>query len=144
MPTSHCLLPTAPATEALDMFEIGINDEFEAAHSLSGDFGAATRLHGHTYKVEVRVEAREVDGTGTFYDIGRLRSELRSVLEPLHYRNLNDVIELAEMNTTAEIVARYIFNNLASTVRVTGVESLKVTVWESSSSFASYRESFYK
>src|SRR6185295_11420955 len=99
------------------MFEIGITDEFEAAHSLSGDFGAATRLHGHTYKVEVRLEAREVDASGTFYDIGRLRSELRSILEALHYRNLNEIPELLETNTTAEVMARYIFRNLAEGVR---------------------------
>ena len=124
------------------MFEIGIADEFEAAHSLNGNFGAATRLHGHTYKVEVRVEARSVDSTGTFYDLGQLRADLRSVLEHLHYRNLNEVAELAETNTTAEIVARYIFKKLAPGIRAGGVDALKVTVWESPSCFASYRESF--
>jgi 6-pyruvoyltetrahydropterin/6-carboxytetrahydropterin synthase len=124
------------------MFEIGISDEFEAAHSLSGDFGAATRLHGHTYRVEVRAEAPGIDSTGTFYDLGRLRDDLRSVLQRLHYRNLNEVAELTETNTTAEVVARYIFQKLAPGVRTGGVEALKVTVWESSSSFASFRESF--
>lgn len=124
------------------MFEIGVNGEFEAAHSLSGDFGPATRLHGHTYRVEVRAEVREIDSSGTFFDIGRLQAELRLVLEPLHYRNLNEVAELGAMNTTAEAVARYIFRKLAPVVRTSGVEGLKVTVWESSSSFASYRESF--
>jgi 6-pyruvoyltetrahydropterin/6-carboxytetrahydropterin synthase len=126
----------------MQIFEIGITAEFESAHSLSGDFGPATRLHGHTYRVEVRADARDIDSTGTFYDIGRLRSELSSVLEPLHYRNLNEVAELAETNTTAEALARYIFQKLAPVVRTGGVEGLKVTVWESSSSFASYRESF--
>ena len=126
----------------MQTFEIGITAEFESAHSLSGDFGLATRLHGHTYRVEVRVDARDIDSTGTFYDIGRLREELSSVIEPLHYRNLNEVAELAETNTTAEALARYIFQKLAPVVRTGGVEGLKVTVWESSSSFASYRESF--
>jgi 6-pyruvoyltetrahydropterin/6-carboxytetrahydropterin synthase len=124
------------------MFEIGVTDEFEAAHSLSGDFGPATRLHGHTYKVEVRAEARSIDAAGTFYDIGRLKADLRSVLEHLHYRNLNDVPELAGANTTAEVVARHIFKELAPGLRAAGVEGLKVTVWESPSCFASYRESF--
>ena len=124
------------------MFEIGVTGEFEAAHSLSGDFGPATRLHGHTYRVEVRAEAREIDSTGIFFDIGRLQAELHSVLEPLHYRNLNEVEELASINTTAEAIARYILKKLAPVVRAAGVEGLKVTVWESSSSFASYRERF--
>jgi 6-pyruvoyltetrahydropterin/6-carboxytetrahydropterin synthase len=126
----------------MQTFEIGVSGEFEAAHSLSGNFGPATRLHGHTYKVEVRAEAREINSTGTFFDIGRLHAELRLVLERLHYRNLNEVEELAAMNTTAEAVARYILNKLAPVVRAGGVEGLKVTVWESSSSFASYRETF--
>ncbi|MEK6303614.1 MAG: 6-carboxytetrahydropterin synthase [Acidobacteriota bacterium] len=126
----------------MQTFEIGVSGEFEAAHSLSGDFGPATRLHGHTYKVEVRAEASEIDSTGTFFDIGRLQTELRSVLERLHYRNLNEVEELAAINTTAEAVARYILKKLEPAVRAGGVEGLRVTVWESSSSFASYRETF--
>src|SRR5262249_50057955 len=116
--------------------------EFESAHSLRGDFGPATRLHGHTYRVEVIVEGGEIKADGTLYDIGMLRAELASVLGPLHYQNLNDVAELAVTNTTAEVVARYIFDKLAPSVKTTSVDALKVTVWESSSSFASYRESF--
>jgi|SRR6185295_207599 6-pyruvoyltetrahydropterin/6-carboxytetrahydropterin synthase len=126
----------------MQTFEIGVSAEFEAAHSLTGDFGAATQLHGHTYKVEVRAEASEIDSNGIFFDLGRLQAELRAVIEPLHYRNLNEVEDLSTMNTTAEVVARYILKKLAPVVREGGVEALKVTVWESSSSFASYRESF--
>lgn len=124
------------------MFEIGVVDEFEAAHALRGDFGAATRLHGHTYKVEVRAEAGRIDSTGTFYDIGRLRANLRSVLERIHYQNLDDLDAFKGSNTTAEVLAIYIFNQLAPGVRAGGVEALKVTVWESTSCFASYREAF--
>jgi 6-pyruvoyltetrahydropterin/6-carboxytetrahydropterin synthase len=126
----------------MQKFEIGITAEFESAHSLSGDFGPATRLHGHTYRVEVRVEASDIDESGTFYDIGRLRAELSAAIEPLHYRNLNEVTELAGENTTAESVARHILKKLAPGLRTAGVDALKVTVWESSSSFASYQESF--
>jgi 6-pyruvoyltetrahydropterin/6-carboxytetrahydropterin synthase len=124
------------------MFEIGISDEFEAAHALKGDFGPATRLHGHTYRVEVRAEAREVDETGTFYDIGKLRADLRAVLNEMHYRNLDELPELAGTNTTAEIIAQYIFNRIAMPLRASRTISLKVTVWESPSIFASYRETF--
>jgi 6-pyruvoyltetrahydropterin/6-carboxytetrahydropterin synthase len=125
----------------MQKFEIGIIAEFESAHSLKGDFGPATRLHGHTYRVEVRAEASDIDESGTFYDIGRLRAELSAAIEPLHYRNLNEVRELAGENTTAESVARHIFKKMAPGLRTAGVHGLKVTVWESSSSFASYTES---
>jgi 6-pyruvoyltetrahydropterin/6-carboxytetrahydropterin synthase len=125
----------------MGMFEIGVTDEFEAAHSLAGDFGPASMLHGHTYRVEVRVEARDIDETGTFYDIGRLRRDLRSALDELHYKNLNEVEALAGANTTAEIVARHIFNRMEAPLRAPAA-SLKVTVWESPSVFASYGERF--
>lgn len=124
------------------MFEIGISDEFEAAHALKGDFGPATRLHGHTYRVEVTAEALEVDETGTFYDIGRLRADLRAVLDEMHYRNLDELPGLAQANTTAEVVARYIFERIAMPLRASRIVSLKVAVWESPSVFASYRETF--
>lgn len=124
------------------MFEIGILDEFEAAHALTGDFGPATRLHGHTYRVEVRVEAESVDGAGIFYDIGRLRAELRATLDEIHYRNLNELPGFAGVNTTAEIVAQYIFRRMEPPLRAANLASLKVTVWESPSVFASYRETF--
>lgn len=124
------------------MFEIGITDEFEAAHALKGDFGPATRLHGHTYRVEVIAESREVDETGTFYDIGKLRTDLRAVLDEMHYRNLDDLPQMAGRNTTAEIVAQYIFKRIAMPLRDSRIVSLKVMVWESPSVFASYRETF--
>ena len=40
------------------------------------------------------------------------------------------------------VLKQHIFKELAPGLRAAGVEGLKVTVWESSSSFASYRESF--
>jgi len=126
----------------MQKFEIGITAEFESAHSLSGDFGPATRIHGHTYRVEVRAEAGELDSTGTFYDIGRLRADLDAVLEPLRYQNLNELAELAGMNTTAEAMARYILKKLASKLEKGRIEGMKITVWESSSAFATYHESF--
>src|SRR5215211_40312 len=113
------------------MFEIGITDEFEAAHALKGDFGLATRMHGHTYRVEVIAEARNVNEAGTFYDIGRLRAELRAVLEQMHYSNLDELPALAGINTTAEMISQFIFNQLAEHLRDSRVSSLKVTVWES-------------
>ena len=124
------------------MFEIGVIDEFEAAHSLAGDFGPATMLHGHTYRVEVRVEAPEIDETGTFYDIGLLRRDLRAALDELHYRNLNEVAAFAGANTTAETVARFIFRRMEPPLRDGSATSLKVTVWESPSVFAAYKERF--
>lgn len=124
------------------MFEIGITGEFEAAHALTGDFGPASRLHGHTYRVEARVFAREVDASGAMYDVGKLQADLRAALDEMHYRNLAEVAGLAEVNTTVEMVARHIFKRIEPPLRAAGMSGLKVTVWESSSVFASYSDDF--
>ncbi|HEY6331519.1 MAG TPA: 6-carboxytetrahydropterin synthase [Blastocatellia bacterium] len=124
------------------MFEIGIIDEFEAAHRLIGNFGPATRLHGHTYRVETRVWSRHIGSDGVFYDLGLLRADLRAVLAKMHYRDLGELPELSGTNTTVEQVARYIFTELEPPLRAAGLFALKVTVWESSFVFGAYYEEF--
>ena len=56
------------------MYEIGVTAQFEAAHRLVGDFGPATRVHGHTYRLEAIVRGDRLDNTCVLYDIGKLRA----------------------------------------------------------------------
>jgi 6-pyruvoyltetrahydropterin/6-carboxytetrahydropterin synthase len=118
------------------MYEIGVAAQFEAAHSLTGDFGPATRLHGHTYRLEVVVRGERLDGHGVLYDIGKLRSAVDALAGSLTYRNLNELPELANMNTTAEVVARFCWDRLATELGGQGLSSLLVRVWESPQVYA--------
>jgi len=36
------------------VYEVYVAASFEAAHRLVGNFGPATRMHGHTYRLEAR------------------------------------------------------------------------------------------
>jgi 6-pyruvoyltetrahydropterin/6-carboxytetrahydropterin synthase len=118
------------------MFEVGVVAQFEAAHRLRGDFGAAIRLHGHTYRVEVIARGHELREDGTLCDITVVRGALDGVLEALHYRNLDDVESFERRNTTAEVVAQYLWEEIASSIRGRGLSSLAVRVWESPQVFA--------
>ena len=118
------------------MYEIGVVGQFEAAHRLVGDFGLATRLHGHTYKLEVIVRGERLRGDGTLYDIGQLRATVAAVAGDLHYHNLDEVPGLAGTNTTAEAVAHYCWERVAATLRGHGLSSLLVRVWESPQVYA--------
>ena len=119
------------------MFEIGIVEEFEAVLSLEGDFGPATRLHGHTYKVQVVIQGDVLDDTGVLYDISRLRDSLKEILSHLHYQNLNELDEFKDLNPTVENVCKYIYERMDLALGG-GVGGLKVTVWESPTAFSSY------
>lgn len=118
------------------MYEIGVVAQFEAAHRLTGDFGPATRLHGHTYRLEVAVRGARVQADGTLYDLGRLNDVVGALVARLHYQNLDDVPGLAETNTTAEHVARFCWEQLAPDLRDVGLASLLVRVWESPNAYA--------
>ena len=118
------------------MYEIGVAAQFEAAHRLVGDFGPASRLHGHTYRLEVTVRGEHLDDDGVLYDIGRLRGAVDEVVASLHYRDLGEVPGLAGVNTTAEALARYCWETLAAPLRGRGLSSLLVRLWESPQVYA--------
>lgn len=122
------------------MFEIGVVAQFEAAHQLVGNFGPATRLHGHTYRLEVVLRGAQLQPDGTLYDLGALGAAVAALVGRLHYRNLADVPGLAGTNTTAEHVALFCWNQLAPELRQPGLTTLVVRVWESPQAYAAFED----
>ena len=122
------------------MYEVYVATQFEAAHRLVGDFGPATRPHGHTYRMEAIVRGERLKEDGTLYDIGLLRTAVEELAASLHYRDLNDVPDLAGVNTTAEAVARYCWDKLAPPLHGQGLDSLRVRLWESPQVYAAREE----
>lgn len=123
------------------MYEIYIAAQFEAAHRLIGDFGPATRTHGHTYRMEVIVRGDALKDDGTLYDIGKLRPAVDELAASLHYRDLNEVPGLEDVNTTAEAVAHYCWEKLAPDLGGSGLGSLTVRIWESPEVYAAREDS---
>jgi 6-pyruvoyltetrahydropterin/6-carboxytetrahydropterin synthase len=118
------------------MYEIYVATQFEAAHRLVGDFGPATRTHGHTYRMEVIVRGEHLSDDDTLYDIGELRPPVEDLAASLHYRDLNEVPDFAGVNTTAEAVADYCWEKLAPPLRGRSLASLTVRIWESPQVYA--------
>ena len=118
------------------MYEVYVAARFEAAHRLVGNFGPATRMHGHAYRMEVIVRGQRLAEGGTLYDIGRLKQAVDELATSLHYRDLNEVPGLAQVNTTAEAVADFCWGRLAPSLRDRGLDSLVVRIWESPDAYA--------
>lgn len=118
------------------MYEIGVIAQFEAAHRLRGDFGPATRLHGHTYKLDVIARGERLQPDGTLYDLGAFRAAVDAIAAELHYRDLDEVPGLAGSNTTAEAVADYCWRRIALSLTDSPLQSLLVRVWESPQAYA--------
>lgn len=96
------------------MFAVEVRDHIMIAHSFEGEvFGPAQRLHGATFVVDAAFFTRELDVAGLVVDIGKATAILREVLEPLNYRNLDEVVQFKAQNTTTEFIAKHVFDRLA-------------------------------
>jgi len=118
------------------MYEVYVAARFEAAHRLVRDFGPASRMHGHTYRMEAILRGQRLQDDGTLYDIGELRQAVDDLATSLDYRDLNEVPGLADVNTTAEALADYCWERLAASLRDQGLDSLLVRIWESPDVYA--------
>jgi 6-pyruvoyl-tetrahydropterin synthase len=128
------------------VFSVTIRDHVMIAHSLRGEvFGPAQRLHGATYVVDATFRRATLDADGIVVDIGRAAEVLRAVVGEIGYRNLDDEVKFAGMNTTTEALARVIADRLADRARagalgdgVRELDGLVVTLHESHVAWASY------
>jgi 6-pyruvoyl-tetrahydropterin synthase len=116
------------------------------AHSFKGDiFGPAQGLHGATYVVDVSFEREALDNDDLIVDIGLASEVLSSVIAEFNMKNLDDIEEFANRNTTTEFMAMTVFDRLAAAIRQgrlgetgKGLCSMKVTLGESHIAWASY------
>ena len=121
------------------MFGVTVRDHMMIAHSLRGEvFGPAQRLHGATYVVDATFRRATLDADGIVIDIGLAAEALRGVVGALGYRNLDDELDFAGMNTTTEELARVVADRLADRVAGLGLDGLVVTLRESHVAWASY------
>ncbi len=108
-------------------------------------FGPAQRLHGATYVVDATFRRAALDADGIVVDIGRAAGALRGVVDELSYRNLDDEIGFAGMNTTTEALAGVVADRLADRIHAGALgdgarklDGLVVTLHESHVAWASY------
>ena len=70
-----------------------------------------SRLHGHSYRIEVRVSGPVGSETGWVVDFADLKAAWRPLHEALDHRYLNEIPGLE--NPTSENLARWIWERLA-------------------------------
>jgi len=121
------------------VYAVEVRDHIMIAHSFRGQlFGPAQRLHGATFVVDVAFFRESLTEDAVVVDIGRAHATLKSVLEPLNYRNLDELEALAGKQTTTEFLSRHIFEAIAAAARSgalgpggEGVSRIRVTLHES-------------
>ena len=128
------------------MFSITVRDHVMVAHSFRGEvFGPAQQLHGATFVVDATFRRPELDADNIVVDIGLATEELKATLAKFNYRNLDDLPEFAEINTSTEFLAKIIADALADKVHAgalgegaRGLAGITVSLHESHVAWASY------
>lgn len=93
-------------------------------------------IHGHNWRVQVRVEAGKLDAIGVVMDFHVLERLIDQIVVPWHNRHLNECPPFTtELNPTAENVAFHLGRSLELPP---GVRLLSVEVWETDENSAVY------
>jgi 6-pyruvoyltetrahydropterin/6-carboxytetrahydropterin synthase len=104
---------------------------FDAAHILPWHTGRCSRMHGHTYRLEVSLTA-PLNDNGVVLDFDDLQTIVHDlVLDHLDHTFLNDVLD----NPTAERIALHILESLGACDH----EITSVRLWEGSDSYVEVR-----
>jgi len=120
------------------MYQVSIEQHFDAAHFLRGYRGKCEALHGHRFRVVVRVKAAEVDDIGLAYDFVELKRQLGDIISRFDHTCLNDVPPFDKINPSSENIASTIYNELQPKLAGAPVSLACVEVWESPQSGVAY------
>jgi len=120
------------------MYQISIEQHFDAAHFLRGYQGKCEALHGHRFRVVARVAASQLDDIGMAYDFALLKQHLGDILSRFDHTCLNDVPPFDEINPSSENIAATIHRELHSKLTGAPVSISCIEVWESPQSGVAY------
>ncbi|MBW1818248.1 MAG: 6-carboxytetrahydropterin synthase QueD [Deltaproteobacteria bacterium] len=122
------------------MFELKILSPFAAAHQLREYEGGCEQLHGHNWKIEVRVCGEDLEDNGLLIDFRLIKTATKTALDLLDHKFLNDLDAFKTINPSSENIARYIVHFLSRELNSERGRVSMVTAWESDTACASYTE----
>lgn len=120
------------------MYQVSVERDFDAAHFLRGYQGKCEALHGHRYKVVVKVKAFGVNDIGLAYDFTALKRHLADIVSRFDHTCLNDVRPFDKINPSSENIASTIYNEFQPKLVGDHISLSCVEVWESPQSWVTY------
>ena len=120
------------------MFNIFIKTHFSAGHHLRDYPGNCEHPHGHNWNVEVTVRATELDKLGMGIDFRRVKEAVKTVMDDLDHRNLNEHPAFTAINPSSENLAVYIFDQLKDVLVSERYHLYSVTVGETENTGVTY------
>jgi len=125
------------------MYTLALQRDLSARHYLiGGNWGAENDPHSHAYKVEVRLEAADLDAHGYLVDLDNLEQILDGCVSVYRDRLLNDLLDFNGINPSIEHFAQRFFNRFLKDIGQHRFQAVEIRIWENELAWASYRERF--
>jgi 6-pyruvoyltetrahydropterin/6-carboxytetrahydropterin synthase len=122
------------------VFEVAYETTFCATHRLTRNCEPIEPHHGHDWRVEAVAAGRDLDGLGVVIDFEHLKKAVGEVAGRFHYGDLNSHPDLAGTSPSAEVVARYFFDEVRKGLGPEGRLLRRVRVWEAPGCSATYAD----
>jgi 6-pyruvoyltetrahydropterin/6-carboxytetrahydropterin synthase len=122
------------------VFEICVETNFSAAHSLIGYQGNCAQIHGHNWIVEVFVRCRKLNDIGIGIDFRDVRQAIKDIIKDLDHSYLNEYPEFKNTNPSSENIAKFLYRELGGKINSDNVKISKVKVSETRGAGAYYWE----
>jgi len=120
------------------MYQISVEQDFDAAHFLRGYRGKCEAMHGHRFRVVVKIKSSQLNDIGIAYDFADLKHYLRDILSKFDHVCLNDLPPFAKINPSSENIAAAVYKELKKKLTGASVSLVAVEVWESPQSGVVY------
>jgi 6-pyruvoyl-tetrahydropterin synthase len=120
------------------MYQVGTAVEFPAEHVMPGVEGPEGTLHSHDYRIEVLLEREELDDRGMVCDLDVLDAVLERIDHTLRGKNLDQILPPDADAVTVEVFARWAHAEIASGLAGSGVDHVRVRVYENPDAFGGY------
>ncbi len=109
------------------MFTISVETRFWASHQLALPDGSKEPAHRHNWAVTADVSSDRLDSMGLVMDFNRLKTMVDNIVAQLNNKPLNGIDYFRQNSSSAENVAKYIYDKLNSQMPDgTGLDSITV------------------
>ena len=123
------------------MFILTLKSEFSAAHRLVNYPGVCSNIHGHNWKVEIKVATDELDESGMAIDLTLLQDKLQKVILPFDHQTINKIEPFDKLNPTSENISYYFFQQFKKELP-NEIRLVELTVKESDTFSATYSQEY--
>lgn len=112
---------------SIEMFTVSVETHFWASHRLASPDGSKEPEHHHNWSVTADVSSGSLNSIGLVMDFGQLKKLLGDIAAKLDNKALNSIDYFKKNSSSAENVAKYIYEKLRTKLpEAVKLQSVKV------------------